>query len=213
MNRNWADAERDRDVCARAEQKLSRCRERGVCACWTETEQTRRERERGVCACWTETEQMQRERCVRVLNRNWADAERDVCARAEQKLSRRGEREREVCARAEQKLSRCRERCVCACWTETEQMQRERCVRVLGKQDLAVGSTGDSLRLNKVRAVRYDDIFRNMKIKQQTYMHAPSLCLWEKRAFSFLPSLNDYINTLICVRISVFASILINTAI
>ncbi len=196
MNRNWADAERDREVCARAEQKLSRCRERGVCACWTETEQTRRERERGVCACWTETEQMQREMCVCVLNRNWADAEREVCARAEQKLSRC--RERCVCAcwteTEQMQRERCvrvlnrnwadaeRERGVCACWTETEQMQRERCVRVLGKQDLAVGSTGDSLRLNKVRAVRYDDIYRNMKIKQQTYMHAPSLCLCERSA-------------------------------
>ncbi len=60
---------------------------------------------------------------MRVLNRNCADVERerDVYARAKQKLSRRGERERErergVYARAEQKLSRRgeRERCVCAC--------------------------------------------------------------------------------------------------
>ncbi len=80
-----------------------------------------------VCARWTETEQMRRER------------EREVCARAEQKLRRRGERERErcVCARAEQKLSRCgeRERGVRACWTETEKTRRERemCVRALNR--------------------------------------------------------------------------------
>ncbi len=55
--------------------------------------------------------------------------------------------------------------------------------------------------------------FKPLKIKQQNYMRAPSLSVWEERAFSFLPTLNDYINTLKCVRIPVFASILINTAI
>ncbi len=64
--------------------------------------------------------------------------------------------------------------------------------------------------------------FKPLKIKQQTYMRAPSntsymrapsLSVWEERAFSFLPTLNNYINTLICVRIPVFARILINTAI
>ncbi len=46
-----------------------------------------------------------------------------------------------------------------------------------------------------------------------SYMRAPSLSVWEERAFSFLPTLNNYINTLICIRIPVFTSILINTAI
>ncbi len=55
--------------------------------------------------------------------------------------------------------------------------------------------------------------FKPLKIKQQSYMRVPSLSLLEERAFSFLPTLNNYINTLICVRIPVFASILINTAI
>ncbi len=55
--------------------------------------------------------------------------------------------------------------------------------------------------------------FKPLKHKQQTFMRAPSLSVWEERAFSFLPTLNNYINTLICVRIPVFASILINTAI
>ncbi len=55
--------------------------------------------------------------------------------------------------------------------------------------------------------------FKPLKIKQQRYMRAPSLSVWEERAFYFLPTLNNYINTLICVRIPVFASILINTAI
>ncbi len=54
--------------------------------------------------------------------------------------------------------------------------------------------------------------FKPLKIKQQSYMRAPSLC--ERSAlFSTLLALNDYINTLICVRIPVFASILINIAI
>ncbi len=35
--------------------------------------------------------------------------------------------------------------------------------------------------------------------------------VWEEHAFSFLPTLNNYINTLICIRIPVFASILINS--
>ncbi len=48
----------------------------------------------------------------RSLKRNWADAERE----------REREREREVCAR----------------WTEQMQRERERCVRVLGEQDLAL---------------------------------------------------------------------------
>ncbi len=59
--------------------------------------------------------------------------------------------------------------------------------------------------------------FKPLKIKQQSYMcapsntsymRAPSLSVWEERAFSFLPTLNDYINTLICIRISILASIL-----
>ncbi len=107
--------ERERDVCARAEQKLSRCRER------------------------------EREMCVRALNRNWAGAERgerEMCvAHAEQKLSRCREREREMCVRALNRnwagAERERERCVCARWTETEQVQRERerdvCARTLNR--------------------------------------------------------------------------------
>ncbi len=55
--------------------------------------------------------------------------------------------------------------------------------------------------------------FKLLKHKQQTYMRAPSLYVWEECAFSFLPTLYNYINTLICVRIPIFASILINTAI
>ncbi len=51
--------------------------------------------------------------------------------------------------------------------------------------------------------------FKPLKLKQQSYMRAPSLSV---RGAPFL-SLNDYINTLICIRIPVFASILINTAI
>ncbi len=108
-----------------AEQKLSRCRERGRCVCaLNRNEQT--DGERGRCVC--------------MLNRNLADRrrerEREVCVRAEQKLSRcrergrcvcalnrneqtDGEREREgeVCVHAEQKLSRAvqREICVCVC--------------------------------------------------------------------------------------------------
>ncbi len=94
LNRNWADAEREMCVHARAEQKLSRHREsereRCVCACWKETEQMHRE----VCVCtrarWTETEQTRRERerergremCVLVLNRNVAPTEREVCPHA-----------------------------------------------------------------------------------------------------------------------------------
>ncbi len=66
----------------RAEQKLSRYRERERCSCvpWTETEQTvrRRERERCVCACWTETEQTVRRR----------ERERGECACSESKTSR-----------------------------------------------------------------------------------------------------------------------------
>ncbi len=49
-----------------------------------------------------------------------------MCARAEQKLSRRGERERDVCARA---LNR-------NCADSEREKEREMCVRVLGKQDL-----------------------------------------------------------------------------
>ncbi len=50
--------------------------------------------------------------------------------------------------------------------------------------------------------------FKPLKIKQQSYMRVPSLSVWEERAFSFSPTLNDYTNTLICARIPVFASIL-----
>ncbi len=54
--------------------------------------------------------------------------------------------------------------------------------------------------------------FKPLKLKQQSCMRA-RLFLCEKRAFSFSPTLNNYINTLICIRIPVFASILINTVI
>ncbi len=37
--------------------------------------------------------------------------------------------------------------------------------------------------------------FKPLKLKQQTYMRAPSLSVWEERAFSFLLTLNNYINT------------------
>ncbi len=50
--------------------------------------------------------------------------------------------------------------------------------------------------------------FKPLKIKQQSNMRVPFLFVWKERAFSFLPTLNNYINTLICVRIPVFASIL-----
>ncbi len=50
--------------------------------------------------------------------------------------------------------------------------------------------------------------FKPLKIKQQSYMCAPSLSVWEACALSFLPTLYNYINTLICVRIPIFASIL-----
>ncbi len=48
----WTDGERERGVCARAEQKLSRCgeRERGVCARAEQKLSRCGERERGVCA-------------------------------------------------------------------------------------------------------------------------------------------------------------------
>ncbi len=55
--------------------------------------------------------------------------------------------------------------------------------------------------------------FKPLKLKQQTYMFVPSLSVWEECTFNFLLILNNYINTRICVRIPVFASILINTAI
>ncbi len=57
--------------------------------------------------------------------------------------------------------------------------------------------------------------FKPLKHKQQSYMSVPSLFLCERSAhfFATLLALNDYINTLICVRIPVFASILINTMI
>ncbi len=91
-------------------------------------EQTQRERER------------KRERGVRALNR--ADAERERCARAEQ--SRR--REREVCARwteqtqreRERERERKRERGVRALNRADAERERERCVRALGEQDLAL---------------------------------------------------------------------------
>ncbi len=54
--------------------------------------------------------------------------------------------------------------------------------------------------------------FKPLKLKQQSYMRA-RLFLCVRSAFSFLLTLNNYINTLICVRIPVFASILINTVI
>ncbi len=50
--------------------------------------------------------------------------------------------------------------------------------------------------------------FKPLKIKQQSYMCVPSLSEWEEHAFSFLPTLNNYINTLIFDRIPIFASIL-----
>ncbi len=51
--------------------------------------------------------------------------------------------------------------------------------------------------------------FKPLKLKQQTYMCVPSLSVWEERTFfAALLALNDYINTLICVRIPIFASIL-----
>ncbi len=54
--------------------------------------------------------------------------------------------------------------------------------------------------------------FKPLKLKQQSYMRA--LCLCERSVlFSALLALNDYINTLIYIRIPIFASILINTAI
>ncbi len=49
--------------------------------------------------------------------------------------------------------------------------------------------------------------FKPLKLKQQSYMRA-RLFLCERSAVSFSPTLNNYINTLICVRIPVFASIL-----
>ncbi len=49
--------------------------------------------------------------------------------------------------------------------------------------------------------------FKPLKHKQQSYKRA-RLFLCVRSAFSFLPTLNNYINTLICVRIPVFASIL-----
>ncbi len=56
--------------------------------------------------------------------------------------------------------------------------------------------------------------FKPLKHKQQSYMRAPSLFLCERSVlyfFAALLALNDYINTLICVRIPVFASMLINS--
>ncbi len=34
--------------------------------------------------------------------------------------------------------------------------------------------------------------FKALKIKQQSYMRAPSLSVWEERAFSFLPTEEEY---------------------
>ncbi len=68
-----------------------------------------------------------------------------MCACAEQKLSRRGERERCVCARAEQKLCGFRER----------ERERDVCERAgKSKTSCSRGSTGDSRRLNMVWALK-----------------------------------------------------------
>ncbi len=70
-----------------------------------------------------------------------------MCVYAEQKLSRYGERE--VCASAEQKLSRCRERerererCVCVL-NRTEQTDGERGVYACWESKTLRNSTGDS---------------------------------------------------------------------
>ncbi len=102
--------------------------------------------------------QMQRER------------ERCVCARNEQKLSRRGEREMCVSVLnrnwADAERQRCvsvlnrnwaereRERCVWVCWTETEQRERECVCARPGKARPSRSST-DSRRLNKVWALYF----------------------------------------------------------
>ncbi len=44
-------------------------------------------------------------------------------------------------------------------------------------------------------------------------MRAPSLFCVRRAHLFFLQTLNNYINTYICIRIPIFASILINTAI
>ncbi len=49
--------------------------------------------------------------------------------------------------------------------------------------------------------------FKPLKIKQQQCARAVSFCVRGVRLL-FLPTLNNYINTRICVRIPVFASIL-----
>ncbi len=56
--------------------------------------------------------------------------------------------------------------------------------------------------------------FKPLKHKQQSYVCAVSVSVREERAFFFaaLLDLNDY-STTICIRIPVFASILINTVI
>ncbi len=52
--------------------------------------------------------------------------------------------------------------------------------------------------------------FKPLKLKQPSYMCAVSFCVRGAR-FLFSPTLNNYINTLIHVRIPVFASILVNS--
>ncbi len=108
----------------RAEQKLSRCRERererDVCTLnrnWA----VQRERERCVCARWTETEQTWRERemCERVLNRNWADRQR--------------ERERGVCACWESKTS-------CSCSSTGDSQRLNTAWALFFRENLKKGS-------------------------------------------------------------------------
>ncbi len=99
LNRNWADAEREREMCMRAlnrnwaDAERERARERDVYVRAEQKLSRRRERERERCVCvlnrnWVDAER-EREMCMRALNRNWADAEREgyVCVCWESKTS------------------------------------------------------------------------------------------------------------------------------
>ncbi len=57
--------------------------------------------------------------------------------------------------------------------------------------------------LNEGYICSMDTDFNPLKHKQQSYMRA-RLFLCERSAFSFSLTLNNYINTLICVRIPVY---------
>ncbi len=70
--------------------------------------------------------------------------------------------------------------------------------------------------LNEDYICSMDTDFKHCRFKTNTNNRAicvRRLFLCERSTFSFTQTLNNYINTLICIRIPVFASILVNTEI